>query len=714
MSVTNENKPAGSLDKELNIAADFPLPSMETWRKLAEASLKGGSYEKKLLTQTAEGIQLEPIYTAAHLEGQNLEQIPGSGDLVRGSSPTGTLCSPWHVAQEITGPDAAAAGKHALHALSRGQTALVLPLHPALSSGESSNTDEAGHGLWLHCLDDFSALLGKVDLQSVPLHIDAGVNGLEILAMLVALQQKKKEPVEVLSGAVLSDPVGVLVKHGRLPQDLSWLYDKMAMALNWAGSCCSGLRTVGVNGLLLREAGADVVLELAAMLSMGTMYVDEMMRRGIGFQRIAGGMAFTSGIGPFFFMEVAKFRALRALWARIVSAYGGVSQRDRLWVRAQTTKYDWTRYDRHVNLLRGTTEAFSAVVGGVDALTVMPFCSPSGAEDELARRISRNVQIILLEESHLDRVVDPVGGSYYVEWLTQQLVDRSWTLFLEMDKAGGFLEELKRGTVQERIARSRTLRDTDLAKRKKILVGVNAYANTREEMPPRAYGESESLKQNRREMMAGEPGRKGAEEAIRSRAQKAFHGNEGDVVQVLAEGYLGGMSLLALHLNEGRQGNLAVEAFDFTRLAEPFEQLRDRSLQRVAGGKKAIRVLLLPLGRLAEHKARADFSKAFMEVAGFDVVYPDALNSAEDVLTLMKDDPADIAVLCSTDDRYPEWVLALAGPLKKLSPGTTLVLAGYPKDHVDTFKKQGIDEFIYLGCDARKILEDLYERSEVK
>lgn len=714
MSVTKERVQADSLDKEFDIAADFPLPSLETWRKIAEESLKGGSYEKKLLTQTLEGIQLEPIYTADLLKGMKIEQIPGFGEFVRGARSAGHLCSPWQIAQELMTPRPADVGKMAEKVLGRGQDALLLPLHPAIRCADLEAADYSGKSIWAHSLADFTSMLAKVDLQVVPVHIDAGINGLELLAMMVALQQSKKQPVQALLGSVLSDPLSVLNQTGHLSQDLSLMFDKAASALNWAGSCCPRLRTLGVNGLLFREAGADAVLELAAMLAMGTTYIDQLVARGISVERISAGMAFTAGIGPHFFMEIAKFRAWRALWTRIVSAYGVESHSVKPWVRAQTSTYDWTRYDRHVNLLRATTETFSAIVGGVDAVTVAPFSRLDSEDDDFSRRISRNIQIILRDESHLDRVVDPAGGSYYVEWLTQQLIDKAWKLFVEIDEAGGYLEELKSGKIQALIKRSRQTRSQDLAKRKQLLVGINAYANVKEEAPGKANGETGFVCVKRVEKKQQVESKADNNRLARENLLKCIRDNSGDVIQLLAQGYADNQSIFDLHISDPGNEPLQVLPFDFSRLSEPFETLRDRTATRIQDGRGPVRVLLLTMGPAAEHKARADFSKMFMEVAGFEVVYPETLNGIDDALAKGRECKPEIAVLCSTDERYPELVAALPQPLKTALPGLTMVLAGNPRDLAEKFRQEGIDEFLFLGCDALKVLNDLFDKSEVK
>lgn len=713
MSVANEKVTTDSLDKVFDIRAEFPLPSIETWRKVAEESLKGGSFDKKLLTQTLEGIQLEPIYTAENLKELEIEQIPGHASFMRGSNESGFLCKSWQVAQELMSAQPEAVGRMVEQAVERGQNALVFNLHPAVRTGKLDAVDGAGQTTWAHTLSDFRQLLGTVSLKDIPVHIDGGLNGLELLAMMVARQQLLGQPVDELNGTLLSDPLGVLNQTGALTQDLGGVFDKASWAMNWANGCCSGLRTLGVNGLVLREAGADIVTELASMLAMGTAYIDEMIARGLSLKTIVSNMAFTSGVGPFYFMEIAKFRALRALWARIVSAYGDETATGRLWVRAQTSTYEWTRYDRHVNLLRGTTEAFAAVVGGVDALTVTPFSRPTGEEDDFARRISRNLQIVLRDESHLDRVVDPAGGSYYVEWLTHQLIDKAWSVFVEIDEAGGYLEELRSGGIQARVRQARQTREKDLAKRKQVLVGVNAYANVKEDTPLVPVGESAWIQEQRKDVTGYLLKKEPKIDDVRHAAQTILLDKQGDVVQVLAQGYLDGASMFALHLGESTGELVQVEKFCFSRLAEPFEALRDRSAGRIASGSGPVRVLLLTLGPVPEHKARAEFSKAFMEIAGFEVIYPDALTTVEDALAKVKETVPQIVVLCSTDEQYAEWVPALAKPVKDMAP-VTVVLAGFPKDQLDSFRQSGVDEFIYLGCDAAKILGDLLEKSEVK
>jgi len=703
MASTDHSADSVKLEKELILWDDFPLPTLEQWREVAQESLKGAPFEKKLITPTTEGISLQPLYTPADLAGTP-EQIPGTGHYRRGTHISGYAGHPWLVAQELNEP-----GDQARQDLERGVDALVCPLNAAIRRGRFDPDVPGGCGQWLATVSDVQRLLAGIEPGQVSLHLDGGNCGLELLALLAAWDREGRG----LRGAIVTDPLAVLAETGSLPGGSDAALDRLAAVLRWQERHHQELRTIGVNGYLLRQAGGDVVLELAAMLAMGVWAIDGLTGRQVALESVTRRIAFLSGVGPSFFMEIAKFRALRVLWSRLVEAYGGTAKAGKAWVRAKTSSYGWTRYDRHVNMLRATTEAFSAVVGGVDALTVTPFDRPTGEEDEFSRRIARNVQILLREESHLDRVADPAGGSYYVEWLTDQLIERAWQLFLEIDRQGGYLEALRAGSIQERIAASHQNREKDLRKRKQVLVGVNNYANVKEEPPRRptpavrvAAAQAEAQRENQQSH-----GERAA--AVRARAQAALERGSDEAISLLVEEYRAGTSLFTLNLVPPAEAELKVDPLLPRRLADPFETLRDRVTDRVASGRPAPRALLLTMGPVNEYKARAEFCKGFLEVAGFEVIYPNGFADAEAALAAAAEAAADVAVICSQDERYPEWVPALVPALKRLARPPQVALAGFPKDQVEGYRAQGVEHFLFLGCDAPELLTTMLNQTEV-
>lgn len=703
MASTDRSADFVKLEKELTLRDDFPLPTLEQWWEVAQESLKGAPFEKKLITPTAEGVSLQPIYTPADLAGTP-EQVPGTGHYRRGTQASGYAGHPWQVAQELGGPD-----DPARLDLERGADALVCPLNAALRHGRFTPDAPMGCGRWLTTLDDVRQVLAGVEPGQVPLHLDGGTCGLELLALLTAWDREERG----LRGTVVADPLAVLAETGSLSGGSDAALDRLAAVLRWQERHYPQLRTIGVNGYLLRQAGGDAVLELAAMLSMGVWAIDGLTDRGLALESITRRIAFLSGIGPSFFMEIAKFRALRVLWSRLVEAYGGQAEAGKAWVRAKTSTYGWTRYDRHVNMLRATTEAFSAVVGGVDALTVTPFDRLTGEEDEFSRRIARNVQILLREESHLDRVADPAGGSYYVEWLTDQLIERAWQLFLEIDRQGGYLEALRAGSIQERIAVSHQNREKDLRKRKQVLVGINNYANVKEEPPRRPAPDARAAAAHVQAQRNNQQRHGERATTVRAKALEALARGSDEAISLLTEEYRAGTSLLTLNLVPTAGADLKVEPLPIRRLADPFETLRDRVADRLAAGRPAPRALLLTMGPMGEYKARAEFCKGFLEVAGFEVIYPSGFADAEAALAAAAESAADVVVICSQDERYPEWVPALAPALKRLVRPPQVALAGFPKEQVEGYRAQGIEHFLFLGCDAPELLTTMLNQTEV-
>lgn len=637
MSGNTRNNDNIQLEKELNLTGDFSPPTYEEWRTAAEAYLKGVPFEKALVTRTYENIDLQPIYTKQDIENlPHLREKPGFGNYVRGTDTKGYLDKPWSICQTIPYADPEEYNTALKHDLERGQTAVHLsPYTTAVDTPES-----------------LSLALKDVDIETIPIHIDAGFTGLEIFTTLKTVVENMKMTPGNISGSIDTDPLGFLALNGSLPLSPENTFDQMAELIYRAKEEMPKLRTIGISGIPYHNAGANAVQELAFVLATAVEYIDRMKKEGFTIDEIASRMRFTFGIGPFYFMEVAKLRAARLLWSKIVKAYGGNEESRKMNIHGVTSFYNQTKYAPYVNMLRTTTEAFSAVVGGVDSLQTNPFDEIFGPPDEFSRRTARNTQIVLLEESHLDQLLDPAGGSYYVEKLTHDVARKTWDLFRETEKQGGMLKALENGFPQEEIESTAEKRKKDLAKRKYVLVGTNSYADVKEEIPEiKPYRSKKPV------------------EAI-----------------------------------------LSIRPLRPHREAEIFEELRDAAKAFEAETGTKPKLFLATMGPLRQHKARADFTRGFFEVGGFEVIYPRGFDTPDAAVDAAVESGAPVVVICSTDDTYPELVPAITKGLKTQKPDIQVVLAGYPKDQADAHKEAGVDEFIYLGANAHDILSNVFKK----
>lgn len=610
---------------------EFKAPSYEEWKAEAVASLKGGDFDKKLLTKTYEGITLKPIYTKADFAGN--EEFPGEGDYLRGTDPAGYLREPWAIAQEVKACCPQKANEQILHQLERGATAVNI----SLCCGVKAETAE-----------ELKTLFHGVIFEGAKLQVKVGESALHSLKTAC-------EAVPGFTGAqgcYGADPIGVLARTGKLKKSASTLYDDMAEAVGYAKKNAPGLRTVLSDGNAYANGGATAVQEAAFALAAASEYMAAMIERGVSPDDAAGSICIAVSLGANFFMEIAKLRAIRVVFAKMARAYGCGDEAAKANVFARTSAFTKTVYDPYVNILRATTEAFSGVVGGVNAMQVSPLDEPLGASDETTERIARNIQIMLREEFDLLRPVDPAGGSWYVETLTAQLIEAISAKFKAVEAAGGMLEMLKTGAAQAEIAKVLEDRLKKLATRADRAVGTNMYANMTEQPLEREKAETKAC-------------------------------------------------------CCGCEAALNVEPINAHRWTEQFEALRAATEAAEKAGK-AVNVFLANMGPIPQHKARADFSIGFFEVAGFHVLKNDGFSTVEEAAKAAAESKADVAVICSTDDTYPELVPQLAKAIQTVAPGMMIILAGAPDPEMKPeYDAAGVREYIHVRANCLEILRKI-------
>ena len=604
----------------------FPSISTQEWMDKITADLRGADFEKRLVWRTPEGFNVQPFYRQEDLASLGyLDSLPGKFPFVRGNNAKGNN---WDVRQNIDVADVAVANKKALDVLNKGVTSLGFCLADVEITAAS-----------------LDALLQDICLDAIEINLTVpAANLVETAQLFVAYVQAKDYTPESIKGSLDFDILSRLLRKGSACGDDLVTTGKTLIETT---ASLPNFRAITVNAQNFPNAGAYISQELAYGLSMANEYMAALTEAGIDACVVASNIKFNFGIGSNFFMEVAKFRAARLLWSKIVSSYvSGCSCNDeccKMIVNAVTTMWNKTIYDTHANLLRTQTEAMSAALGGVDSMTVLPFDATHKKGSDFSERIARNQQLLLKEEAHFDKIADPTAGSYYVENLTNSLAEKAWSLFVAVEDKGGFLVALKEGFIQAEIKVSADKRRKDVATRRENLLGTNQFPNF-------------------------------TETKIKEVAEK--------------------MSACKCKCSCGDETE--VEPLVFFRGAEEFEALR---LSVEAKGKMPI-VFLLKTGNVAMRQARAQFIANFFGCAGFKVMedmgYETATAGAEAALKAK----ADIVVICSSDEEY---VTAAPEAFKAIGDKATFVVAGAP-ECTDDLKAQGITNFVNVRSN---VLEEL-------
>jgi methylmalonyl-CoA mutase len=586
----------------------FPPVSTAEWKAKVEADLKGAPFDKKLVWRTNEGFNLQPMYRAEDIEGlDTTDSIPGEYPYIRGTRNN----NDWLTRQEIEAGDVKAANAKALDILTKGVNSLGFKgVEPDFES--------------------LSTLLEGIDICKVEINFHCCPRSADKLAAALVKYITEKGAQACFRGSIDFNPFKKALKHGKpFPGDIA----AMAKALVEATEAVPGLKVLAVDSAMLSDAGAYIFQELGYALAWGAEWMTLLTEAGLSADTVAKKIKFNMGISSNYFMELAKFRAARMLWAQIARQYGASEEAAKMAVHATTSRFNQTIYDAHVNLLRSQTECMSAALAGVDSITVTPFDTPYQTPDDFSERIARNQQFLLKEESHLDKVVDPAGGSYYVETLTVSIANEAWKLFIEVEDKGGFLACVNDGSIQKAVRETSEKRHTDVARRKEILLGTNQYPNI----------------------------------------------NETAAAKIKATGCHCGCSH---SVDEEDSAN----ALPTSRAASDFEALR---LATEAAANRP-KVFMLTIGNLAMRLARAQFSTNFFGCAGYEIIDNLGFDTVEQGVDAALEKGADVVVLCSSDDEYAE--LAPAA-YKYLNGRAEFVVAGAPACS-DDLKALGIVNFV--------------------
>jgi methylmalonyl-CoA mutase len=722
------------LAPEFTLRDDFPPAGYDEWRALAEADLAGAPFEQKLVTHTYEGIDIQPVYTRRDRPGEgDPDGFPGQPPFVRGARPPGAVETGWDLRQEHAHPDPAAGNQAILEDLRGGVTSLLLRLDVLARNGldpdDPAAVEWAGRdGLMAYHVDDLDRTLADVHLHMIGVTLEAGAAFLPAAATLVALWRRRGVTPDQARGAFNADPLAVLVRDGQLPVPAETALAHTADLAAWTAQNYPNVTAVRVGTAPYHHAGATAAQDVAFGMATGVEYLRAMTggrsrlpsgtsespgparqagpTTGLDIDTAARQILFSISLGTHHFLAIAKLRAARRLWARVVEACGGSSAAGAMRIHARVSKRVLTLRDPYVNILRNTVACFAAGVGGAEAITSVPFDAVAGLPDALSRRIARNTVLVLQEEGHLHRVIDPPGGSWYLDWLTEPVADRAWAIFQEVERGGGMLQAIRRGWVAEQIDSAFAPRARNLARRKEAITGVSEFPNVGEAPVSRPAPDLAALREAAAERLA----------RVRLADDKVSQDRDRPVT--LSPDHLVTLSLAGASIGQlGRALGFHAEPTLIPPLtphvfAQPFEELRDASDAWQAAHGKRPRVFLANMGPVAHHTARAIYSKNFFEAGGFEVVGNDGFRDAEAAAKAFAASGATVAVICSSDKLYPDVVPQLA-PRLKAAGARSVVLAGNPGANEAAWCAAGVDRFIFIKCDVLATLREMLRQEEV-
>lgn len=613
------------------LAGDFERPDEAQWREAVEKALRGAPFER-LVSRTADDIALLPLYTSGPDESHT--GAPGSAPFTRGFSDEGRPDGRWDVRSFVDSPDPAAGNDLALRELERGAT--------SLSIAGASLRDESA----------FTAVLEGVHTDLVGVNLAPGADFLESSPWLMQLWLDTGVVDEGAKGGFGADPMAVLAATGELPQGVDRALADMAGLASMTAGRFPGVRAVTIDATPYGEAGGSEAQELAAMLSTGVAYLRAMQRAGLAAASASAQIELVLGADADVFTTIAKLRAARRVWTAMASACGIDCSTGTPAMVVRSLERMMSRRDPWVNLLRVTAAGFAAVIGGADTLVTLPYDAELGQPTELGRRLARNTQLLLGEESGLGRVLDPAGGSWYVETLTEQLAASAWRLFTELESAGGMPAVLLDGSLADRIAAVRESRFDSVARRSQPITGVSEFPDLGEASP----ADSSAIAIG------------GADLAVSPEATRCA-------------------------------------PLPRVRWAQPFESLRDAAdLAAEAAGGVRPSVFLANLGPVAVHTARAAFARNLFAAGGLAAVSSEmgshkGFESVEQVAVDFGASGCALACICSSDRLYEEMGTEVAAALK--AAGAAYVyLAGDPGDRRGELLAAGVDEFVHVGTDV--------------
>ena len=645
--------------EKVKLASGFEMPTEDDWRDLVAETLKGADFEKRLVSHTADGVKVGPLYA------RRAHAAPVSG-LSAGR--------PWRISARVDHPLSWVASVQALEDLKNGADSLTLVFPGGLSA--------RGYGVACQSVAELDTALAGVDLDMVAVRIDPGPTGRINAALVAALVERRGLKPQNCAIDFGIDPIGNLAHRGRLATDWQSVSRRIADA-------AEELKSKGFDGPYLtndlrvyHEAGASEAQELALALATGVAYLRALVECGWSGTDASRALSWTFAVDADQFMGIAKLRAMRRLWSRVEEASS--IEANAIRINAESAWRMMTKRDPWVNMLRGTMATFAAGIGGADSMTVLPHTQVLGLPDPFARRVARNTQNVLLEESNLWRVADPSAGAGGYEALTEELAQTAWMLFQQIETEGGIVEGLKTGSVQVGIGAVADARTKEVSLRKAGITGTSEF--------PLLDGAVVEVLDVAADPQRGLP-----------------HGSDGNPELAFADviaGLAGGKS--RAEITPGPTASLQADPLRSTRIAEPFEALRDKADQHRQTSGAPPQVFLASLGMIAAHTTRSTWMKNLLAAGGIEAISSEGFGSAMEASEAFKASGARVACVCSSDDVYAEMAEDTAQELKQAG-AVRVLLAGRPGKQEPRLKSAGVDSFVFEGQDMVVFLATLQD-----
>jgi len=609
--------------------AQFQSVTYEDWLKAAEAQLKGKPIEN-IFSKTYEGLVIKPLYDAN--DSQANLALRDFSNRKKG----------WNIAQLVIGDTPEELNRQLLQAIKRGQNSLHF------------SVDEVTH------VDQLEVIFHNIDVTMCTFFIDATTNR-AFLPLLMRYCERKGIAPSSIKGSIAIDPFYEMIEYGKDDSTFEEAVSFIESSITWARESQLHIQLILVRGAEFHEAGAHAIQELTYAFLQSIELLEALTDKGFSIDELVPYFQFSFSVSSDFFMEIAKLRAAKTIWNSIAAAYGAKEENRNIHLHAQTSNWNKSQLDTHVNLLRTTNEAFAAVIGGGDYLTIVPFDNVMHTS-ELGERIARNIHFILQEESFLHKVQDPAGGAYFVESLTEQVTEKVWENIQRYEKEGGFIAQFLKGTIQDEIDKTYEEKVSDLKNRQQLLIGTNIYANIDDHLLDE--------KRERRDTWITV--------STIEECYSAMNANSGSV-----------HSLRKSFEKQEQKTRPVIKK----RWAEPFEHLRKRAQSYKNQNGSFPQVAVVTVGKLKDYKPRLDFVKGVMATGGVVV------NEYElhDTIT------EQVIILCGASDDYKELSI---GEIKRLKQNGWLWVVGKESEGDRDWP---VDQFVYSGVNVLQLLEEMHQ-----
>jgi len=683
----------------------FSPVSFEEWSEVAT----GGDENVAMRTVLEDGVEAKWLYTREDQLAPDPAGLPGQAPFVRGTR----AGRHWQIRQAHTHPDRSKANLEILEDLNGGVTEITLCFDRATRDGIEPGTPEfqaaSGQGgIPISTLDDLSLVLDGVFLDMAGIALDAGANALPAAALLAAHWRETGIATESAIASFRADPLGSLAREGSLPfSPEEGLAQAAGLALE-TSQTYPKVRALGVDTGIYVEAGATTAWELAIAISTGLEHLRAGETAGMNAATAAAQIEFTLAVGPDQFLEMAKFRAIRRLWARVLEECGVPADQRHSATYAATTNRMITAVDPWVNMLRVTTGAFAAGTGGADGVTVTPFDRNIGQPGALGRRIARNTQIVLQDESSLGRISDPAAGSWYVESLTDEVAQAAWQRFQEIEREGGALAALRSGLIMTSLAGLADEREDDFAHRSLVMTGVNEFPLLGDDGTTPEQVDREALARLESARLAERPTGGALESGLAGLASAPVGEQLEKAVSLVSSGAR--IDQIASALNQDLGGSSSLPALNPRPDGSAFEQMRFSVRDHIEDGKDRPRIYLACLGAIASHVNLANWAKSFFEVSGIETVPSGALDGNEGQASTFKAGGFTMAAVCASKRETPEDVADLVTRLRDSGAEYVYMINSTPELN----EAAGADEVLKNGVNMVSVLTTALNRFGVE